>query len=103
MKQFVISRTMEERPDSEVELVSDDVPGLVRKLKEQAGKGVYLCGGAKLAGALFSEGLIRACSETQLRPIWHIPLFETIGRIVLMFHHSNAYDNGMLLLHYHVQ
>jgi len=58
MKQYVFSRTLHESPDPAVKLVSENVPGVVRELKTQLGKDIWLCGGANLASALFAEGLI---------------------------------------------
>jgi dihydrofolate reductase len=56
MRQYVASRTLTESPDPQVEIVSDDVVGKVRELKAQdGGFGIYLCGGAQLAGALLDE------------------------------------------------
>lgn len=56
MRQYVASRTLTESPDPQVEIVSDDVVGKVRDLKAEDGEfGIYLCGGAQLAGALLDE------------------------------------------------
>ncbi|MFC8094956.1 dihydrofolate reductase family protein [Streptomyces sp. NPDC057301] len=56
MRQYVASRSLTESPDPQVEIVSDDVVGKVRDLKAQDGEfGIYLCGGAQLAGALLDE------------------------------------------------
>ncbi|WP_328423554.1 dihydrofolate reductase family protein [Streptomyces sp. NBC_00443] len=56
MRQYVASRTLTESPDPQVEIVSDDVVGKIRELKAEDGEfGIYLCGGAQLAGALLDE------------------------------------------------
>ncbi|MEU9051458.1 dihydrofolate reductase family protein [Streptomyces sp. NPDC048384] len=56
MREYVASRTLTESPDPQVEIVSDDVVGKVRDLKAEDGEfGIYLCGGAQLAGALLDE------------------------------------------------
>ncbi|MEV6999367.1 dihydrofolate reductase family protein [Streptomyces sp. NPDC093982] len=56
MRQYVASRTLTESPDPQVEIVSDDVVGKVRELKAEDGEfGIYLCGGAQLAGVLLDE------------------------------------------------
>lgn len=54
MKQYVISSTLGE-VDPAVEVVPSDPVGFVRRLKKEEGKGIYLCGGGKLAGALIDE------------------------------------------------
>jgi dihydrofolate reductase len=46
---------MTERPDPAIELVRDDPLAPVRRLKAGDGKDIWLCGGAKLAGALRPE------------------------------------------------
>ncbi|OEU86822.1 deaminase [Streptomyces abyssalis] len=55
MRQYVASRTMEKSPDPAVEIISEDLRGRVRALKEEGGLGVYLCGGSVLAGELLDE------------------------------------------------
>ncbi|MEV7288814.1 dihydrofolate reductase family protein [Streptomyces sp. NPDC093252] len=56
LRQYVASTTLGESPDPDVEIVASDVVGKVRELKaEESGLGIYLCGGAQLAGALFDE------------------------------------------------
>ncbi|MEV8406834.1 dihydrofolate reductase family protein [Streptomyces niveus] len=54
MRQLVASRTLAS-PDPAVEIVSGDIAALVRELKREEGLGIYLCGGANLAGELFDE------------------------------------------------
>ena len=46
---------MVESPDAGVQLVKHDPVGLVRTLKQEPGLGIWLCGGAILAGALYDE------------------------------------------------
>ncbi|MBT2870948.1 dihydrofolate reductase family protein [Streptomyces cellulosae] len=56
MRQYVASRTLGESPDPDVEIISDDLVGRVRALKAgDSAYGIYLCGGAELAGALVDE------------------------------------------------
>ncbi|MDI3408662.1 dihydrofolate reductase family protein [Streptomyces cavernicola] len=55
LKQYVVSRSMEEAPAPEVEVVAGDVVAKVRELKRQDGLDIWLCGGADLAGQLLDE------------------------------------------------
>jgi dihydrofolate reductase len=55
LQQFIISSTMVESPDPGVQLFKHDPVDLVRTLKHEPGLGIWLCGGARLAGALYDE------------------------------------------------
>jgi dihydrofolate reductase len=59
LRQYVVSRSLAEAgpsPSPDVELVSGDVVAKVRELKaEDGGLGIYLAGGAHLAGQLLDE------------------------------------------------
>lgn len=56
MRQYVASRSIEKSPDPAVEIISEDLVGRVRALKEEEGPlGIYLCGGSGLAGELVDE------------------------------------------------
>lgn len=49
LRQYVISQSMEKSPDVNVTLVSENIFDFVKELKQEAGKDIYLCGGADLA------------------------------------------------------
>jgi dihydrofolate reductase len=54
LKQYVFSRTLGNE-DAAVSVVATEPAAFVRGLKAQAGGGIWLCGGGKLAGHLLSE------------------------------------------------
>jgi dihydrofolate reductase len=55
LRQLVVSRTLPESPDPNIELVSDDPLARVRELKCEPGLGIWLCGGGELARELLPE------------------------------------------------
>lgn len=56
LREYVASRSLAESPDPHVEIIADDLVGKVRELKaEDSEFGIYLCGGAQLAGELLDE------------------------------------------------
>ncbi|MEU2027011.1 dihydrofolate reductase family protein [Streptomyces sp. NPDC016469] len=55
LRHLVFSRTLADSPDPGVEVVADDPAATVRKLKAEPGRGLWLVGGAALAGELFEE------------------------------------------------
>lgn len=54
LRQIVLSRSLTS-PDPAVEVTTEDPVALVRKLKQEDGLGIWLCGGADLAGQLLPE------------------------------------------------
>jgi dihydrofolate reductase len=55
LRQYVVSTTMRASPDPAVQLVAENAVDFVRALKNENGLGIWLCGGARLAGALYEE------------------------------------------------
>ncbi|HAA26574.1 MAG TPA: dihydrofolate reductase [Cyanobacteria bacterium UBA8553] len=106
MKQYVFSRTMKESPDEHVEIVSENIVELVKALKNEPGKDIYLCGGAELATTLFTAHLIDEII-LKLNPVLFgsgIPLFsEAIQQTALELTDSKIYQNGVVLLFYRVK
>jgi len=106
MKQYVFSQTMQESPDQQVELVSDNGLNFIKELKHKPGKDIWLCGGGKLATLLFTERLIDEI-VVKVNPILFgsgIPLSSTLVEPVhLELINSKRYDNGIMLLSYLVK
>jgi dihydrofolate reductase len=101
LRQYVVSLTMTQSPDSAVELHRGSPMDLVRRLKAEDGKDIWLCGGAKLSAALFTEidELI-----LKINPILigtGIPLFNGgVGTFPLTVVEHKAYANGFVLARY---
>jgi dihydrofolate reductase len=55
LRHLVFSRTLGDSPDPGVEVVATDPVETVRRLKAEPGRGIWLVGGAELAGALYHE------------------------------------------------
>lgn len=103
LRQYVVARTMTECPDPAVQLHRGEPLELVQGLKAEQGKDIWLCGGSKLAAAVFTE-----IDEVILKinPVMigtGIPLFdgETGTRMVTLVEHK-AYSNGFVLARYGV-
>jgi dihydrofolate reductase len=109
MQQYVFSRTLSANLDSagedrNVELISTDPEAVVKDLKQQQGKDIWLCGGGDLATKLFSEidELILKVNPLLLGA--GIPLFAGVFKqTVLELTNSKVYDNGFMLLHYRMK
>jgi dihydrofolate reductase len=105
LKQYVFSRTMKQSPDEHVTLVSEHAVDVVQALKKEAGKAIWLCGGAEFAATLFTARLIDILI-IKLNPVVFgagIPLFgRHTEQTALELTESKAYPSGHLLLHYTV-
>ena len=105
LRQYVISHSMAESPDANVELVTQNISQFVRELKDEEGKDIYLCGGGNLAASLLEEGLIDEL-VVKLNPVVFgtgIPLFSgTAKQAALELSSSKTYENGVMLLTYKV-
>jgi dihydrofolate reductase len=105
LKQYVFSRTMAQSPDPNVELVPESPIDTVRRLKAEAGKDIYLCGGAELAAALLNGHLVDEII-LKLNPVVFgsgVSLFaDSINQTALALIDSKVYSNGVMLLRYQI-
>ena len=106
LKSYLFSHTMKESPNKQVQLVSENAGSLIRQLKHETGKDIYLCGGADLATTLFSENLIDEII-LKINPFLMgagIPLFTSvIPQTALELLDSKIYENGVVLLRYQLK
>jgi dihydrofolate reductase len=106
MRHYIFSKTLDFGPDAEVEVVARDEVAVVRRLKEETGTDIYLCGGGAFAGFLLDHGLIDQV-VIKLNPVVFghgVRLFGGSTRKVgLDLVASKAYRNGVLLLRYDVR
>lgn len=106
LKQYVFSRTMDQSPDPNVELISENMADTVKQLKAEQGKGIYLCGGAQLAATLLGENLVDELI-LKLNPVAFgsgVSLFADItNQTRLALVDTKIYSNGVVLLRYRVE
>jgi len=103
LRQYVVSRSLCESPDPAVSLVAGDPAAAVEALKREDGGGIWLCGGATLAAALFAQidELILKVNPLVIGsgiPLFSGPVPTTGLRVV----DSKAYANGFMLRRYDV-
>jgi dihydrofolate reductase len=103
LRSYVFSRTMKASPDPNVTLVSENAVEVVRGLRSESGKDIWLCGGADLAATLCREGLIDEL-VLKVNPVLFgsgMPLFAgAIQQSALQLVESKVYGNGVVLLRY---
>lgn len=105
LEQYVFSRTLPASAVPAVTVVSDDASEFVRRLKEHEGDAIWLCGGSRLASALFDAGLVDEVI-VKLNPIVFgtgIPLLAPTRRsATLILQDTRVYDSGHVVLSYAV-
>jgi dihydrofolate reductase len=105
VKNYVCSHTLRESPDENVEIVSEDAAGFVRKLKRRKGKGICVMGGGVLARGLLEAGLIDEIG-LNIHPVVlgsGIPLFLPMRRqLELELLECSPFSNGCVLVRYRV-
>ncbi|GGR67962.1 deaminase [Streptomyces aureoverticillatus] len=103
MREYVASRSLGTSPDPNVEIIADDLLGKVRELKaEESDLGIWLCGGARIAGQLIDE-----VDELVLKtyPVLlgsGMPMFEGVESAVSEFEltSSRVFGNGVVVRTY---
>jgi dihydrofolate reductase len=103
LRSYVFSRAMKASPDPNVTLISQNAVEVVRGLRSEAGKDIWLCGGADLAATFCKLGLIDEL-VLKVNPVLFgsgIPLFGgAIQQSALQLVDSKVYGNGVVLLRY---
>ena len=101
LRQFVVSRTLPETPHPAVQLHRGAPVELVRRLKAETGKDIWLCGGGKLAAGLVAEidELILKVNPVVIGS--GIPLFDgAAGTWAAALSAHKVYANGFVLARY---
>ncbi|MFF3242757.1 dihydrofolate reductase family protein [Streptomyces sp. NPDC002870] len=102
LREYVASRSIKESPDPNVEIVSGDVAAKIRELKQEDGLGIYLCGGANLAGQLLDEVDELVIKTYPVILGSGMPMFAAGFRIAdFTLDSVRAFDNGVLVRKYH--
>jgi dihydrofolate reductase len=94
---------MEPYDHPQLKVIREDPAALVKQLKQQPGKPIYLCGGGKLARTLLDAQLIDEVI-LKINPVLYgagIPLFSEGDMVIpLKLENIKVYDNGALFVTY---
>ena len=105
LEQYVFSRSMTKSPDARIHLIANDAAIVVRTLKQQPGKDIWLCGGGDLASMLQQANLIDQLI-IKLNPVLFgkgIQLFSNpVDQTALELSNSKVYDSGHIILFYNI-
>src|SRR6266550_3089364 len=106
VKNYVISRTLKESSDKNVEIVREDAAEFIRKLKTQDGKDIFVMGGGLLAKPLFEANLVDELG-VNIHPVLlgsGMPLFHEMShQIDLELIECKRFKNDCLLVTYRVK
>ena len=106
VKNYVLSRTLKESPDKNVEVIGEDVVGFIRRLKTEEGKGIFVMGGGLLAKPLFEANLIDEV-RVNIHPVLlgsGIPLFHEMSQqIDLELIECKSFKNGCVSVRYRMK
>ena len=103
VKNYVLSHTLKEVSDKNVEIIREDAAGFVRKLKTEEGKGIFAMSGGLLAKPLFEANLIDEV-VVNIHPVLlgsGIPLFHEMShQIELELIACKTFKNGCVSISY---
>lgn len=106
VKNYVLSQTLKEVSDKNVEIIREDAAEFVRKLKTEEGKGISILSGGLLAKPLFEANLIDEV-VVNIHPILlgsGIPLFHQLShQIDLKLIDCKTFKNGCVSVTYRVR
>ncbi len=106
VKNYILSRTLPESSDENVEIIREDVVEFIRRLKTEEGKDIFVMGGGLLVKPLFEANLIDEV-EVNIHPLLlgsGIPLFyEMNHQIDLELLESRRFKNNCVLITYRVK
>ena len=105
LKNYIFSKSIDIESSERVEVVREDAIAFVKKLKQEQGKDLWLCGGGKLAGAMLEAELIDQLI-IKINPVVFgagIPLFGGSKKsISLDLFDSRIYNSGAVFLSYSI-
>jgi dihydrofolate reductase len=105
MMHYIFSRTLPDYQHPQVKVIREDAATVVRDIKQQDGKPIYLCGGGNFAGFLLENELIDELI-LKVNPVIFgegIPLFGNSRKMVsLSLLDAKIYNNGVAFMHYQI-
>lgn len=106
VKNYVLSRTLKESSDKNVEIIREDATEFVRRLRTEEGKDIFVMGGGLLATPLFEAHLIDEVG-VNIHPVLlgsGIPLFHEMShQIDLELIECKSFKNGCVSVSYRVK
>lgn len=103
VEKIVISKSLKKTDSPKTSIISTDIPGEIRKLKQKSGKEIVIFGSPSVVQLLSSENLIDDY-WIFLDPVLigqGIPLFKGIREpVTLNCVESNLYPSGVVCIHY---
>ena len=106
VKNYVLSQTLKENPDKNVEIIREDAAEFIRRLKTEEGKDIFVMGGGLLAKPLFEANLIDEVG-VNIHPVLlgsGIPLFHEMShQIDLELIECKTFKSGCVSVTYRVK